>query len=180
LPGQSAAQTKLPFEVTPQLPCCAPMPGGGWPQDWSRNANAAGPIASQRQEWVSGDFISVFHPQVRRWIKKTYFSADCRDILVAAAEFPGATKEVWSPVGLIASYDADLFATAFRRPVGCAKRRWVGANSPAHSPGDFGTRRHLARDCHVSDEPPQAEGLSALFSPRYTSLHGRVTRMHVV
>ena len=105
-PGQVMQQKNAPFEVMAQLPYCATPPGGGWPDDWSRNANAAGPIASQRQEYVRGSFVSALHPQVHAWIKKTYYSADCRQIMVAAAESPGVTQEVISPAGMIAIFDA--------------------------------------------------------------------------
>lgn len=102
----SAVQKTAPFEPMAQLPYCAPPAGGGWPDDWSRNANGAGPIASQRQEYVRAGFISLFHPQVRAWIKKTLYSGDCRPILVAAGEYPGVTQEIWSPAGMVLSYDA--------------------------------------------------------------------------
>jgi hypothetical protein len=103
--GQVVQQRRAPFEVTPQLPYCAPASGGSWPSAWSHNANAAGPIAGQRQEWA-GDVASAFHPQVHRWMKKTYFSADCREIMVAAIESPGVTQEVWASAGMLVSFDA--------------------------------------------------------------------------
>ena len=76
MPGQvgqppQAVQQKAHFDVINQYPYC-PTPPGTWPGSWNSGANAAGPVVSGRQEGVSGgDFISVLHPLVRRWIRNS-------------------------------------------------------------------------------------------------------------
>ena len=109
-PGQpiQAAQQKAQFEAMDQFPNC-PTPQGAWPGAWSANANAQGPITSGRQEGMTmgTSFISLLHPAVHRWFRKVYFGADCRMILTAAIESSSITQELWTPVGLVATFDAD-------------------------------------------------------------------------
>jgi hypothetical protein len=138
-PGHPPVQQTAPFERMAELPYCT-TPSWAWPAGvWNGHADAAGPIASERQEPANFNFTSLFHPAIKRWQRKLYFASDCRLVLVAGVESPGVTQEIHSPVGLIASFDAsNLYRFNGVPPV---------ALPPASEPIEDGIR--LNRRCAV-------------------------------
>lgn len=130
------------FTAPTAYPNC-PLPTGfEFPALWSGSANGAGPIGSTVPQQAWGlVYRTASQATKSNWQRKAFFSYDCRAILVAATQFGAPTAdELWTPSGLLASFDAANGVYHFA-PVGDALL------PPSSSPIEDGIR--INRKCQV-------------------------------